>query len=58
MFNIPIKKTLCKQCPEYREFAYQRTIKQVKHKGELFKFRYCAGNVDILKKGEWGPDTC
>ena len=54
---VDIKKTLCKQCEKCEEFTYQRTIHHGKRKGELFKFRYCAGNVDVLKKGEWGPDT-
>ena len=57
MTEIPIKKTLCKQCAECQEFTYQRTLRQGKRKGEVFKFRYCSGNVHVLKKGEWGPDT-
>ena len=57
MPGIPIAKTLCKQCPECQEFTYKRSIHHGKRKGELFKFKYCAGNIDVLKKGDWGPDT-
>ena len=56
MQDVHIDKTLCKQCLQCQEFTYQRTIHHGKRKGELFKFRYCAGNLDVLKKGEWGPD--
>ena len=57
MTEIPIEKMLCKKCPQCEEFTYQRTLQHGKRKGEVFKFTYCAGNVDVLKKGEWGPDT-
>jgi hypothetical protein len=57
MQDVPINKTLCKQCRECREFTYQRTLRHGKRKGDVFKFRYCTGNVDILKIGNWGPDT-
>lgn len=57
MQDVPIEKTLCKQCKKCEEFTYQRTIHHGNRKGELFKFQYCKGNVDVLKKGEWGPDT-
>jgi hypothetical protein len=57
MTDIPIEKTLCKQCDICEEFTYQRTIHHGNRKGELFKFHYCKGNVDVLKRGEWGPDT-
>ena len=57
MSSIPLDKTLCKQCPKCQEFTYQRSLNHGKRKGELFKFKYCLGNVDVLKKGEWGPDT-
>lgn len=55
--KIDIKKTLCKQCENCQEFTYQRTITAGKRKGEVFKFKYCAGNADIIKIGNWGPDT-
>jgi hypothetical protein len=48
MSFIPLDKTLCKQCPKCQEFTYQRTLHRGKHKGEVFKFKYCLGNVDIL----------
>lgn len=55
--KVNIGKTLCKQCDECDEYAYQRTISHGKRKGQLFKFNYCKGNVDIIKIGNWGPDT-
>jgi|GEM_PF-1335592 hypothetical protein len=57
MSSIPLDKTLCKQCPKCQEFTYQRSLHHGKRKGELFKFKYCLGDLDIVKIGEWGPDT-
>jgi hypothetical protein len=50
-------KTLCKQCDNCEEYNYQRTITRGKRKGELFKFKYCNGNKDIVGKSDWGPDS-
>lgn len=57
MNDIPLDKTLCKQCETCQDHTYQRTITRGKRKGEVWKFRYCQGNADIIKIGDWGPDT-
>lgn len=56
MNQVDIDKTLCKQCETCQEFTYQRTITRGKRKGELWKFKYCKGNSELIKLGDWGPD--
>jgi len=54
--DISLEKTLCKQCETCQDFTYQRIITRGKRKGEVWKFKYCGGNADIIKYGNWGPD--
>lgn len=55
--GIQHDKTLCKKCETCQEFIYQRTIPFGKRKGEIFTFKYCYGNCEVVSLCNWGPST-
>jgi len=48
-FEVPIEKTLCKQCDVCKDYIYERKTKT----GKIISFLYCEQGKDIVSLANW-----